>query len=452
MPRASIGGTVLLEKRGWCLKKSKTDKSWARAHHTPRYFVSRGHALSYYERQAPKPQDGGLKGVINLREVKQVRPSTDPTAPDFALDLFLQGRTYVLVPQPATFQERLAWVLTWKPILSADVLDAELLNEDEAAARPRPKPEASSTVGGSLSSLFSGKSRSSCCSTSCGSLISQYSANYGSSSMSGVPEALAGASASADSGASAKAAGGADSGASAKSDQVEDGRPLPPSRVLMQGFLQKMPVRSDRRRSFSAGNLLGDFASWKRRYFVLRVGTLQWFADDPANDGEQRQRQAERGLTLTADATVELDKKSGRLKIKARGETLLLREDGGSGGSGGGGDGESESDSLVQWEAALKAHIRELDAEGQVQAAPSGEQAAPDGDPSPSGSEVQAAPDGGAPPSTDACAAEAALPPADEARGGITSADHPRASGSRLSLDQRLDDDEEERDDAVEVT
>ena len=46
MPRASIGGTVLLEKRGWCLKKSKTDKSWARAHHTPRYFVSRGHALS----------------------------------------------------------------------------------------------------------------------------------------------------------------------------------------------------------------------------------------------------------------------------------------------------------------------------------------------------------------------------------------------------------------------
>ena len=75
--------------------------------HSHRYFVCRGHALCYYERSTDdSPQASGLRGVIDLRQVKRVRPSADASAPDHALDIIRPGRTYVVVPQPATAEER----------------------------------------------------------------------------------------------------------------------------------------------------------------------------------------------------------------------------------------------------------------------------------------------------------------------------------------------------------
>ena len=112
--RASICETV---KRGWCLKKGKTDKPWAKAHHSHRYFVSRGNALCYFERAVEGTDGQTLLGLIDLRELVRVRPSVDPTAPAQAIDLVLRSRTYVIVPQPATFEERCKWVCSWAPFV-----------------------------------------------------------------------------------------------------------------------------------------------------------------------------------------------------------------------------------------------------------------------------------------------------------------------------------------------
>ena len=73
---ASVAGERPGERRGWFLKKAKTSSSWAKAHHSHRYFVALGHALSYYDGMADSPQaSAALRGVIDLREVKRVRPS-----------------------------------------------------------------------------------------------------------------------------------------------------------------------------------------------------------------------------------------------------------------------------------------------------------------------------------------------------------------------------------------
>ena len=66
--RVTSGGPL---RAGWMQKKSRTDKPWGRAHHSRRYFVSRGFVVSYFERPDPKAREGGerLCGVINLREV-----------------------------------------------------------------------------------------------------------------------------------------------------------------------------------------------------------------------------------------------------------------------------------------------------------------------------------------------------------------------------------------------
>ena len=73
---ASVAGQRAGERRGWFLKKAKTSSSWAKSHHSHRYFVALGHALSYYDGMADSPQaSAALRGVIDLREVKRVRPS-----------------------------------------------------------------------------------------------------------------------------------------------------------------------------------------------------------------------------------------------------------------------------------------------------------------------------------------------------------------------------------------
>ena len=321
MPRASIGGTVLLERSGWCLKKSKSDRSWAKAHHSHRYFVSRGHALCYYERQAPTPQEGGLKGVIDLREVKRIRPSADPTAPELALDLVMSGRTYVLVPQPATAAERLAWIRTWAPNLHAEAIAPELWDEDGGEARKLANLQEQTP---STPPLFS--------SSSSGGTSNRSSL---SSSAPGRPAAAA----TSESAAGGSGDAGGEAGGEATPRSSSFAWPAP--KVLMKGYLQKMPVRSDRRRAFSAVSLLGDLAPWKRRYFLLRQGMLQWFSDDPGADGEFLGV-----LRLTAETTIELERGSARLKVSALGETLILKDEGG--------------ESLSVWEQALRTHVLDL--------------------------------------------------------------------------------------------
>jgi hypothetical protein len=99
---AVFGGTERAERRGWFLKKSKSDKSWSQVHHrcavwcqlerrmppssaardgvllrllSHRYVVCRGHALSYYDGKVESLQAAGLRGVVDLREVRRLRPS-----------------------------------------------------------------------------------------------------------------------------------------------------------------------------------------------------------------------------------------------------------------------------------------------------------------------------------------------------------------------------------------
>ena len=71
--------TAAASKSGWLIKKAKSEKPWAKVHHSHRYFVSRSHALFYYDRKPTEgeAQSSGLSGVIDLREVKRLRPSPD---------------------------------------------------------------------------------------------------------------------------------------------------------------------------------------------------------------------------------------------------------------------------------------------------------------------------------------------------------------------------------------
>jgi hypothetical protein len=258
-PMSARRNSIIYEKRGWCLKKSKTEKSWARAHHSHRYFVSRGHALSYYERQVESgAPTSGLRGVIDLREVRRIRPSADPSAPEHAIDLVLQGRTYVLVPQPASADEQRAWVKIWACVLPAEAIAPELLQPP----------------GSTLSASRNGTMASCGTIASCSGSALLASCSVGAAGSS--PLASCGGLGSARLGAiDVSEAGGAAGGGGAEAEP----------QVIMKGYLMKMPVKGKKRTSIM-GNL--QVASWKRRYFLLRAGMLQWFRDDPGADGEVR--------------------------------------------------------------------------------------------------------------------------------------------------------------------
>lgn len=272
---------------GWFLKKAKTDKAWGKSHHSHRYFVSRGAALSYHEGNPEGRSGAHVRGVIDLRQVKRVRPSVDTTAPEFAIDLVYASRTYVLVPQPATPAERAAWVITWMRQMHGDIIAPEL------------RAEATSQLAGDASSSSAGSA--------------------------------------------AEPAGGTGSdGAPAASSPSA----WPTPRVLMQGFLHKQPVKHSGQRSMSAKDLFADLSGWKRRYFLLRPGTLQWFRDDPGANGEFLGV-----LRLTPEARVELETGQQRLRVHAGGETLVLKEDG-------------NGRTLLAWERALLQHVASLSTAG----------------------------------------------------------------------------------------
>ena len=83
-------GSLTIERRAWLLKKAKTDRPWEKTHHTPRFFVSRGSVLSYYERQVTESSPeaaSGLRGVINC--VMSGRSAHPPTPPHRASPLTL---------------------------------------------------------------------------------------------------------------------------------------------------------------------------------------------------------------------------------------------------------------------------------------------------------------------------------------------------------------------------
>ena len=93
-------------------------------------------------------------------------------------------------------------------------------------------------------------------------------------------------------------------------------------------------------------------------FLVLRPGLLQWYREDPNQDGEFLGT-----LRLTSATTVELEAHKGgerRLKVHAAGETLVLRDD---------------SDSMVpvtEWEQSLVSHIFKLRDAGGGDAADAG--------------------------------------------------------------------------------
>ena len=262
-----------------------------------------------------------LRGVIDLREVKRVRPSgetalapakiffsfahtlsalcslslaADATAPEHAIDLVLSGRTYVLVPQPATAEERDAWVQTWAQTLRADVIAPELHGVNSSN---------SSSEGGSSSQ--------------------------------------------------APAASQVSSWITSAAARLSGAAPPPPpaaddtGNVLARGWLHKLPVKSvGSQRSMSAtsllkgGGLLSDFAGWKRRYFLLKDnGLLQWFKDDPSRDGEFLGV-----LRLTSGTTVLLEKGEQRLRVTTASETLLLKDETAGG--------------LGMWESAIRDSVQ----------------------------------------------------------------------------------------------
>jgi len=281
------------ERSGWFLKKEKTAKSWARASHSHRFFVTKGAVLCYYERQVSGPESAGLKGVIDLREVQRLRPSTDTTAPAYALDMVLPGRTYVLVPQPPMLEEQRAWVQAWVKSMCADAVAAELLGTQGSTG------EVDSSAPSPFGAIHSdGPSHM--------SLPTQ------SDQAAPLSSALGG-------GAYACTAPG----------------------ILMQGFLLKQPMRSERKRS--ATSLLNGLAMWKRRRLVLRHGLLQWYTDDPDAGSFLGV------LRLSSDTVVELTNSNTRLQVRTADEMLNLRDD----------DGE-----LVAWQRALAAHVAELAHEG----------------------------------------------------------------------------------------
>jgi len=275
---AVFGGTERAERRGWFLKKSKSDKPWSQVHHSHRYVVCRGHALSYYDGKVESLQAAGLRGVVDLREVRRLRPSADATAPEHALDLVLAGRTYVLVPQPATLEERQAWVSVWAQTLPVDAIAPALRPGNSFTAVDAPA-----------------------------------------------------------------------SGASAMDVDRFGAYEVP--RVLMQGYMFKLPVRGGHRSTMSdlggllAGSGLPELAGWKRRFFLLRSGLLQWYRDDPAN-GESEFLGV---LRLTPDTKVELEPEhvDARLKVTSGKEILLIKD-------------ELGAETVYGWEQALLAHVHEL--------------------------------------------------------------------------------------------
>jgi hypothetical protein len=122
-------GCALGERHGWFLKKSKTSRPWAKAAHSRRWFVSCGPIVTYFEKPATNDHGGEkLRGVIDLREALLLKATVDETAPDFALDIMVKGgRTYTIVPQPATTCERAAWMQLWVPSLKPELVPRALL-------------------------------------------------------------------------------------------------------------------------------------------------------------------------------------------------------------------------------------------------------------------------------------------------------------------------------------
>jgi hypothetical protein len=175
--------------------------------------------------------------------------AADATAPEHALDLVLAGRTYVLVPQPATLEERQAWVSVWAQTLPVDAIAPALRPGNSFTAVDAPA-----------------------------------------------------------------------SGASAMDVDRFGAYEVP--RVLMQGYMFKLPVRGGHRSTMSdlggllAGSGLPELAGWKRRFFLLRSGLLQWYRDDPAN-GESEFLGV---LRLTPDTKVELEPEhvDARLKVMSQ--------------------------------------------------------------------------------------------------------------------------------------
>ena len=129
-------------RSGWCLKKSKTSRPWARAHHSHRFFVSRGYALSYFEHDSGKGDGAHLLGVIDLREVLRIRPTADATAPEHAIDVVLRKRTYTTLPQPPSIATRRGWALHWAATISPNLIDPALLAPADGSSATEP-PNAS---------------------------------------------------------------------------------------------------------------------------------------------------------------------------------------------------------------------------------------------------------------------------------------------------------------------
>jgi hypothetical protein len=318
-PRNSISGGP--SKRGWCLKKGKTDRPWGKAHHSHRYFVSRGHALCYFERAGDESSELGgqrLLGLIDLREVLRVRRSADATAPEHAIDLVMRSRTYVLVPQPASAEEVIAWVRVWSHSMRANVVAPELRAE---AGLEVTSCRASTCGCASISRL---SMRGAACGESSGSQESMAPLPEGSTAA--LPEG------------SAELADGAAA--------ALGGAWLSPD-VLLQGSLLKMPVAREAR--WSLPNVLGELTSWRRRYFQLRRGMIQWYKEDPAVGGEFLGV-----LRLTPDTCVVFDPRDSRLTISVGREKLTLKEEGG--------------DQLAEWEAEVSEQVRALQLEAAADA------------------------------------------------------------------------------------
>ena len=149
-------------RKGWLLKKSATKKDWAKSPHSNRYFVSRGHAVSYFDRKADSGTDTlGLRGVINMRQVLQLRcPSTDVTAPNLAFDIVLKTRTYTLVPQPPTVAERDAWLDLWRKVVPEAALRERVVASTSSLPDAAAPSEADSSSRRSRAALIDGVSKS----------------------------------------------------------------------------------------------------------------------------------------------------------------------------------------------------------------------------------------------------------------------------------------------------
>jgi len=80
-------------------------------------------------------------------------------------------------------------------------------------------------------------------------------------------------------------------------------------------------------------------AAWRRRYFQLRHGTLQWYRDDPGVGGDFLG-----SIRLVPSTTIERDPPpDARLRVSTLGETLVVRDDRG--------------ETLEVWEAQIAREI-----------------------------------------------------------------------------------------------